>query len=105
MVYEITKQNYATEVVNSNLPVLLDYWASWCAPCKMTAPIIDAIAEEYAGKIKVGKICIETEGELASDAAIVSIPTLIVVKNGKPVEKMVGLQSPDEIAEVLEKYI
>jgi len=105
MVYTITKQNYDVEVLKSDLPVLLDYWATWCAPCQMTSPIVDAIAEEYEGKIKVGKINIDEEGELASDAAIVSIPTLMILKNGKVMERLVGMQSKDELEEAIEKYI
>lgn len=105
MVITVTKQNYNTEVVNSDLPVLLDYWATWCAPCQMTSPIVDAIAEEYEGKIKVGKINIDEEGELASEAAVVSIPTLLIVKNGKVVERTVGAKSMDELEDMIEKYI
>lgn len=105
MVIEITKQNYETEVVKSDVPVLLDYWATWCGPCSMQSPIVDAVAEEYADKIKVGKVNVDDEGELASEAAIVSIPTLIILKNGKVLEKMVGVQSKDELEENIEKYI
>lgn len=105
MVIEITKQNYETEVVKSDVPVLLDYWATWCGPCSMQSPIVDAVAEEYSGKIKVGKVNVDDEGELASEAAIVSIPTLIILKNGKVLEKMVGVQSKDELEENIEKYI
>ena len=105
MVIEITKQNYETEVVKSDVPVLLDYWATWCGPCSIQSPIVDAVAEEYAGKIKVGKVNVDDEGELASEAAIVSIPTLIILKNGKVLEKMVGVQSKDELEENIEKYI
>lgn len=105
MVITVTKQNYNTEIVNSDLPVLLDYWAPWCAPCQMTSPIVDAIAEEYEGKIKVGKINIDEQGELASEAAVVSIPTLLIVKNGKVVERTVGAKSMDELEDMIEKYI
>jgi thioredoxin 1 len=105
MVITLTKDNYEGEVMKSELPVLVDYWASWCGPCRMVSPIIDSLAEEYEGKIKVGKVNVDDEGELASAAAVVSIPTIILMKDGKTVERMVGARTKDEFEEIIEKYL
>ena len=83
----LTKENFDGEVIKSEVPYLVDFWASWCGPCRMVSPIIDEIAEEYDGKIKVGKVNVDEQGELASEFAIVSIPTIMIFKNGKVVEK------------------
>jgi len=79
---KITTDNFESEVVQSPIPVLLDFWAPWCAPCKMIGPVIDQIAEEYSGRIKVGKINIDENSALAEQHGIVSIPTLILYKDG-----------------------
>lgn len=105
MVVTLTKSNFDGEVMNTSEPVLVDFWASWCGPCKMVGPIIDQIADEYAGKLKVGKVNIDDEGELASAHAIVSIPTILLFKDGKVVEKLVGARSKDEFEDVIEQYI
>ena len=105
MVTNLTKDNFEGEVVKESLPVLIDYWASWCMPCSMVSPVIDAISEEYAGKIKVCKVNIDEQGELASSAAIVSIPTVMLVKDGKVMEKLVGAYSKDDYEDMIEKYI
>ena len=91
--------------MKSESPVLVDFWASWCGPCQMLAPTIEKLAEEYAGKIKVGKVNVDNEASLASQYAIVSIPTVLLFKNGKVVEKLVGAHSMDDDEEMLEKYI
>lgn len=105
MEIELTQANYDGEVLKSNVPVLVDFWASWCGPCQMVAPTIAKLAEEYAGKIKVGKVNVDDEGVLASQNAIVSIPTVILFVNGKPAEKLVGAHSIDDYEDVIEKYI
>ena len=86
-------------------PALIDFYAGWCGPCKMLAPIIESLATEYAGKVKVGKVNVDDEGLLAAEYGIVSIPTVIVFKNGKPVEKIVGANPQDTYEDVLDKYI
>ena len=102
---EFTKSNFDGEVLKSNVPVLVDFFATWCGPCKMVAPIIEEIAKEYEGKIKVGKVNVDEESELAAANAIVSIPTVMIFVNGKAVERMVGAKSFDDYADVIEKYI
>ena len=101
----LTKDNFDGEVINSSVPVLVDFWASWCGPCQMVSPVIDKIADEYAGKIKVGKVNVDEQGALASNYAIVSIPTIIIFKNGKVVEKAVGVHSMDEFCEIIDNIL
>ena len=95
-VYTITKENFQQEVLESEKTVLLDFWASWCGPCRMVSPIVDEIALE-APNIKVGKINVDEEPELASRFQIMSIPTLFVIKDGKIKNHSVGTKSKDEI--------
>lgn len=96
----ISKNNFIKEVINSDKPVLLDFWASWCTPCQMIAPTIEAIAEERSD-IKVGKVNVDIEPELAGQFGIMSIPTLLVIKGGKLVNKSLGVKSKDEILAML----
>jgi thioredoxin 1 len=100
-VLKITKNNFEKEVLNSDKTVLLDFWASWCGPCKMVAPIIDEVAEETKEAVKVGKINIDEEGELAAAFKIMSIPTLVVVKDGKVVESSVGVKPKKAILSLI----
>ena len=97
----ITKDNYKKEIINSELPVLLDFWAPWCGPCRMIAPVIAQVAEKYAGKAKVGKVNVDEENDLAAAFGIVSIPTLVVLKGGKVVSRATGFRSEAEIAAML----
>jgi thioredoxin 1 len=100
-VLKITRENFKKEVMESEMPVLLDFWASWCGPCKMVSPIIDQVAEEKKDTIKVGKINIDEEGELAEQFRIMSIPTLVVIKGGKIVESSVGVKPKNAILSLL----
>lgn len=99
-VINIGKENFKTEVLESCKPVLLDFWASWCAPCRMVSPVVDEIAEERSD-IKVGKVNVDIEPELASKFAVMSIPTLIVIKDGKVVNRAVGARPKGDILSLL----
>jgi len=92
----ITNQNFETEVINSDKPVLLDFWAEWCMPCKMFLPIVEEIANEESS-IKVGKVNVDSEMELASKYQIASIPTLVLIKNGEVLTRIVGMKSKEEV--------
>lgn len=98
---KITERSFDVEVLHSELPVLLDFWATWCGPCRMLAPVIEEIAEEYNGKVKVGKVNVDEEPRLANSFGIESIPTVLLFKNGK-VEKMsVGYRPKAELEVML----
>ena len=96
----INKNNFQNEVMNTDKPVLLDFWAPWCAPCRMVVPIIEEIAGERPD-IKVGKINVDEQPELASEFSIMSIPTLVVMKNGKIVQQVSGARTKNAILEML----
>lgn len=97
----ITKDNFNKEVMETDKTVLLDFWATWCGPCQMIAPVLDEIAEECPD-ITVGKIDVDMEQELAMSFGITSIPTLIVIKNGKAVDKAVGMRAKNQILEMID---
>ncbi|MBO5460581.1 MAG: thioredoxin [Ruminococcus sp.] len=98
---KITSANFEKEVLNSDIPVLVDFWATWCGPCMMLSPIVEEIAKEYEGKVKVGKINVDEEPSLAVKFRVASIPTLMLFKDGKPEKTMVGYHTKEQITEIL----
>ncbi len=98
---KLTRENFESEVIQSEKPVLVDFWASWCGPCRMLTPVISEIAKESDGSFKVGKVNVDEERELAADYRIFSIPTLVVFKNGVPVQSAVGARSKAAVLELL----
>ena len=94
---KITSANFEQEVLKSDKPVLIDFWAPWCGPCRMLSPTISEIAEEYGDKVKVCKVNVDEQGELASFFGVMSIPTLVVIKDGKIVNSAVGVRPKDQI--------
>ena len=101
----ITGENFKQEVLDSDLPVLIDLWAAWCGPCKMLAPIISDIAKEYDGKVKVGKINVDEESDLAAQFRVMSIPMVVIVKDGRIVDKSIGYKPKEQITEMIDKIL
>ena len=100
-VITLTKDNFQAEVLSSNVPVLVDFWASWCGPCRMVSPIVDEVAEESDGSYKVGKVNVDEQPELAAQYGVMSIPTLRVVENGKIKTSSVGARPKNAILDML----
>jgi thioredoxin 1 len=102
---EITDTNFETEVLQSKTPVLVDFWAAWCAPCRALAPAVDAIAEEYRGRVKVGKLDVDSNGSTSARYNIRGIPTLLVIKDGQVKEQIVGVVDKSAIARALDRHL
>jgi thioredoxin 1 len=102
---EITKANFDEIVGKSTQPVLVDFWAEWCSPCRMLSPVVDEIALAYEGKAVVGKINIDEQGELAQKFGVMSIPTLILFKDGKVAQKSVGVVGKDKISNMIDSVL
>ncbi len=101
MITEITQQNFESEVLGSSIPVLVDFWASWCGPCRMLAPVVDELAEQYEGKVKFGKINVDEQPRLAMNYSVESIPTLLLFKDGRAVDKSIGVVPKSSIEQML----
>jgi thioredoxin 1 len=102
---EFTDDNFEAEVLRSERPVLVDFWAPWCGPCKMIAPIVEELAQEYDGRVKVGKFNTDENQQIGMQYGIMSIPTLLIFKNGEIAAKIVGAQSKQAIASKLESVL
>jgi thioredoxin 1 len=105
MEIKVTKDNFESEVLKSDLPVLVDFWAEWCGPCKVLGPVISELAEEYEGKFKVGKLDVDAEPELAQHFNVMSIPTMKFFKDGQVVGELVGAAPKPTIVQELTKHI
>ena len=105
MALEITDSNFEETVLNSDKPVLVDFWAAWCGPCRMVGPIIDEISEEYEGKAVVGKVDIDSNQQYAAQFGVRNIPTVLVFKNGELVDRKVGVSSKNDYAQALDNLI
>ncbi len=103
MTIEITKENFEEVVLKSELPVLVDFWATWCGPCKMIGPLVEELSEEMAGKVVVGKLNVDKQPELAMQYQVMSIPTLLLFKNGEIAEKRIGFMPKEKLIEMVTK--
>lgn len=102
---EVTDSNFQTEVLNSATPVLVDFWAEWCGPCKMIAPVVEELAKEYDGKLKVGKVDVDVNQQVSIQYGIRSIPTLLIFKGGRVVEQVVGAVPKRMLVEKVSKHL
>lgn len=105
MEFKFTTTDFDKEVLASDVPVLVDFYADWCGPCKMMAPIVEKLSEKYDGKVKIGKCNVDEEGELARKYHIMSIPTMVLLVNGEVKETIMGLVSQNELEEKIEKVL
>ena len=100
-----TDANFKKEVLESDLPVLVDFWATWCAPCKMVAPHVEELAKEYAGKMKIGKVDVDVNSKVATRYGVMSIPTIVFLKNGKVMDQLVGAFSRHDLKRKIEENL
>jgi len=105
MAIEVNDSNFKSEVTDSEMPVLVDFWAPWCGPCKMIAPVLEELAKEYDGRVKVVKLNVDDSPNTASEFGIRSIPTLLLFKNGKVFEQTVGAQSKENLKQLVDKAL
>jgi thioredoxin 1 len=103
--FEVTDANFQNEVIKSGTPVLVDFWAEWCGPCKMVEPIVEELAKKYEGKLRVGKLDIESQPNVPQLFGIQGIPTLILFKDGQPVQQIIGFRSKDQLDTAISKHL
>jgi thioredoxin 1 len=103
LIVQLTQDNFAQQVLQSQTPVLVDFWAEWCGPCKMIAPLLDELADEYDGRVKIGKVNIDEQQSLAAEYGIRAIPTLLLVNKGQVAEQMVGAKSKRDLKASLDR--
>lgn len=101
----LTDQNFTTEVIKSKLPVVVDFWAPWCGPCRMVSPIIEELAEEFEGKVKIGKLNVDENPKSAETYRVLGIPTIMIFRSGVPVRTMVGVQNPDYFRQEINRLL
>jgi len=104
-IVEVTDANFDQDVLKSDTPVLVDFWATWCGPCRALAPIVDELAKDYQGKLKVGKMDVDSNSATPMRYKVTGIPTLLVFKNGQVVEQLVGYRSKDDIQKALDRHV
>jgi thioredoxin 1 len=102
-IINLTQDNFAKEVLESSTPILVDFWAEWCGPCKMIAPVLDELADEYDGKVRIGKVNIDNEQGLAQEYGVRAIPTLLLFQKGQVAEQIVGLKSKRDLKNSFDK--
>lgn len=100
---ELTQDNFKDQVSQSDQPILVDFWADWCQPCRMVGPTIDELAEEYAGRVRVAKLDVDAHGEIASKLGISSIPTILLYREGEVIDKFVGVTTKEVLAQALDR--
>lgn len=100
-----TDQNFDADVLKSDIPVVVDFWAEWCTPCRIVTPIIEELAKEYAGKVKVGKLNVDENQEASQNYHVMSIPTVMIFKNGQPVNSVVGAQSKENFKKAIDEVL
>ena len=101
----LTPDNFESEVINSDIPVLVDFWAEWCMPCKMIAPVLEELSEEYDGKLKIGKLNVDENADLAAQYSIVSIPTMLFFKGGEVVKQQVGVVPKEQLKQSIDELV
>jgi thioredoxin 1 len=101
----LTTENFTSEVIQSTRPVLVDFWAEWCGPCVRLTPVLEELATEYAGRLKIGKVNVDQYGELAAPYKVMSIPNMVFFKGGKPVQQVVGYKTKAELKPIIESVL
>ena len=105
MEINVTKDTFESEVLQADVPVLVDFWADWCMPCKMVAPVLEELSSQFAGKVKIAKVDVDSQGDLAAEYEVISIPTMLVFRDGEVVDRHVGAAPKDTLVQLLERYL